>query len=215
MPVGRVPRLHVVTDSPTLQRPDFVALARKVLAAGGPGLALHVRGPTTEGRAIHDVAVALRSPARDAGARLLVNDRVDVASTAEVDGAHLGERSLPVAEARRLLGKERLVGASVHDRNRARLVWEEGANYAFVGTIFPTASHPRRAGIGVSEMAGIIRAAPGIPLLGIGGVSVAQVADVVRAGAHGVAVLGGVWSAPDPAAAVSEYLVVLEEEEDR
>lgn len=214
MPAGRVPRLHVVTDSPTLQHPDFFALARKVLTAGGPGLALHVRGPTTDGRTVHDVAMGLRSPAREAGARLLVNDRVDVALTAGVDGVHLGERSLPVAEARRLLGRDRLVGASVHDRDRARVVWEEGANYAFVGTIFPTASHPGRAGIGVSEMAGIIRAASGIPMLGIGGVSVARVADVVRAGAHGVAVLGGVWSAPDPAAAVSEYLVALEDEED-
>ncbi len=117
-----------------------------------------------------------------------------------------------MTEARRLLGKDRLVGASVHDRDRACVVWEEGANYAFVGTIFTTASHPGRAGIGVSEMAGIVRAAPGIPMLGIGGVSVARVADVVRAGAHGVAVLGGVWSAPDPMAAVSEYLVALEEE---
>lgn len=213
MPAGRVPRLHVVTDSPTLQRPDFVELARAVLAAGGPGLALHVRGPATEGRTIHDVAVALLPAAREAGATLLVNDRVDVALTAGLEGAHLGERSLPVAEARRLLGPERLIGASVHDRDRARSAWEEGANYAFVGTIFSTASHPGRTGIGVTEMAGILRAAPGIPMLGIGGVSVDRVRDVVRAGAHGVAVLGGVWSAPDPAAAVSEYLVALEQED--
>lgn len=210
MLVGRVPRLHVVTDSRTLQRPDFTALAREVLAAGGAGLALHVRGPATEGRTIHDIAVALRISAREAGARILVNDRVDVALTAGVDGAHLGERSLPVAEARRLLGGERLIGASVHDRDRARTVWKEGANYAFVGSIFSTVSHPGRTGIGVSGMVGILRAAPGIPMLGIGGVSVDRVADVVSAGAHGVAVLGGVWSAPDPAAAVSEYLVALE-----
>lgn len=212
MPAERVPRLHVVTDSSTLERPHFVTLARAVLAAGGPGVALHVRGPATEGRTIHDLALALRGPAREAGALLLVNDRVDVALTAGLDGAHLGERSLPVAEARRLLGDERLIGASVHDGERARAAREEGANYAFVGTIFSTASHPGRAGIGVSEMAGIVRAAPGIPMLGIGGVSVVRVADVVRAGAHGVAVLGGVWSAPDPATAVSEYLVALEED---
>jgi thiamine-phosphate pyrophosphorylase len=212
MPAGPVPRLHVVTDSRTLERPDFVLLAHEVLAAGGPRLALHVRGPTTDGRTIHDVAVALRSVARAAGARLLVNDRVDVALTAGLEGAHVGERSLPVAEARRLLGDERLVGASVHDAEGAVAARDQGANYAFVGTIFPTTSHPGRPGIGISGLAGIIRAAPGIPLLGIGGVSVARVGDVVGAGAHGAAVLGGVWSAPDPAAAVSEYLVALEEE---
>jgi thiamine-phosphate diphosphorylase len=113
---------------------------------------------------------------------------------------------------RRLLGDERLVGASVHDADGAVVARDHGANYAFVGTIFPTTSHPGRPGIGISGLAGIIRAAPGIPLLGIGGVSVARVGDVVGAGAHGAAVLGGVWSAPDPAAAVSEYLVALEEE---
>lgn len=212
MPAGRVPRLHVVTDSRILERPDFVALAREVLTAGGPELALHVRGPATDGRTVHDVAVALQSPARQAGARLLVNDRVDVALTAGLDGAHLGERSLPVAEARRLLGDERLIGASVHDGERARAAWEEGANYAFVGTVFSTPSHPGRPGIGVSGMVAILEAAPGFPMLGIGGVSVARVADVVRAGAHGVAALGGVWSARDPVAAVSEYLVALEED---
>ena len=212
MPVERVPPLHVVTDSRTLERPDFVALARAVLAAGGTRLALHVRGPATDGRTVHDLASALRSPARDAGARLLVNDRVDVALAAGLDGAHLGERSLPVTEARRLLGDERLIGASVHDREGARAACEEGANYAFVGSIFSTPSHPGRTGIGVSGMAAILEAAPGLPMLGIGGVSPARVADVVRAGAHGVAVLGGVWSAPDPAAAVSEYLVALEED---
>ncbi len=212
MPAGWIPRLHVVTDSRTLERPDFVVLAREVLAAGGARLALHVRGPATDGRTVHDLAVALRSPARDAGARLLVNDRVDVALAAGLDGAHLGERSLPVTEARRLLGGERLIGASVHDRGRARAACEEGANYAFVGTIFSTPSHPGRTGIGVSGMAAILEAAPGFPMLGIGGVSVARVADVVRAGAYGVAVLGGVWAARDPVAAVSEYLVALEED---
>jgi thiamine-phosphate pyrophosphorylase len=212
MPVGPIARLHVVTDSRTLERPDFVALAREVLATGGPRLALHVRGPSTEGRTVHAVTVALRSAARGAGARLLVNDRVDVAMTAGADGAHLGARSLPVAAARRLLGGERLVGASVHDTEAAVAARDDGANYVFVGTIFPTASHPGRTGIGVRGLAGIIDAAPGISVLGIGGVSVPRVADVVGAGAHGVAVLGGVWSAPDPAAAVSEYLVALDEE---
>lgn len=206
----RWPRLHVVTDSAAVERPDFVARASAVIEAGGARLAFHLRAPHTAGRLVHERAVALLAVARAHGALLLVNDRVDIALAAGLDGAHLGERSIPVTDARRLLGSSRKVGASVHDAGALCRARDDGANYAFVGTIHATESHPGRTGIGPAGLRALIERAPGIPVLAIGGLVPGRVQDVLDAGAHGVAAIRGVWSAPDPPTAVLAYLAALE-----
>jgi thiamine-phosphate pyrophosphorylase len=134
-----------------------------------------------------------------------VNDRVDVAAVAGADGVHLGERSLPVAAARGLLPATALVGASVHRIDRARELATEGADYLVAGTVFATPSHPDRPGRGPEWLGRVVRAAAR-PVLAIGGISPERVAPCVAVGAHGVAVLRGVWDAGDPAEAVAGYL---------
>src|SRR5688572_29133303 len=102
-----LPRLHVFTDERILSRPDWQSLAQSVLAAGGDRVALHVRGRSLDGRVLYDRVTALEDAAGAAGAMLVVNDRVDVAMTTRADGVQLGETSLPVKEARSLLGPDR------------------------------------------------------------------------------------------------------------
>jgi thiazole tautomerase (transcriptional regulator TenI) len=85
----------------------------------------------------------------------------------------------------------------------------DGADYAFVGNVYETQSHPGRAGIGPMGLRAVTRTVGAIPVFGIGGVGVAAVRSMTEAGAYGVAVLSGVWDAPDPATAVSEYLTSL------
>lgn len=206
-PTHTLPPLHVVTDDAVLASPDFVARARGVLAAGGRRLALHLRGPATEGARLYAVAVELRAAARAAGALLLANDRVDVTLVADLDGIHLGRRSLPPSVVRPLLPPNRWLGVSVHDAPDARAASAD-ADYLVVGTVFATASHPGRAGSGPAGVAQV-RAAVGLPLLAIGGITVERVPEVVLAGAQGVAVMRGIWSAADPAAAVADYLGAL------
>lgn len=204
-----VPRLHVVTDDRMLGRDDWTAAALDVLAAGGERLALHVRGPGHPGRRLYEWVETLLAPARAAGAALVVNGRVDVALVLPVRGVQLGERALPVREARRLLGPGPWVGASVHGPARAREAEQEGADYVVVGTVFATRSHPERPGGGLGLL-GRTREASRLPVLAIGGITPERVAAVRGAGAHGVAVLGGVWNARDPAGAVGVYLEALE-----
>ncbi|MDT8342467.1 MAG: thiamine phosphate synthase, partial [Longimicrobiales bacterium] len=91
----RVPPLHLVTDDAVLARPGFRGAAEAALEAGGARVALHLRGPGTNGGPLYRLAVALVPAARAAGALLLVNDRVDVAACAGADGVQLGRRSLP------------------------------------------------------------------------------------------------------------------------
>lgn len=203
-----VPVLHLVTDDAILAHPRFPDDACAALEAGGEAVALHLRGPWTPGGAIFTLAEALRPVAEAAGALLVVNDRVDVALAAGLGAVHLGERSLPVAEARRILGRRGVVGASVHDPVAAAAAVREGSAWLFVGTLFDTPSHPGRPGQGC-DLIGRVAAASGVPLLGIGGVTVSRVREVLSAGAHGVAVIRGVWEAPDPAGAVGDYLGAL------
>jgi thiamine-phosphate diphosphorylase len=194
----------VVTDDAVLAGRDFAARARAVLEAGGDRVALHLRGPGTSAARLYELAAELRGPARTAGARLLANDRIDLALAADLDGVHLRERSLAPEIARRLLPGGRLVGLSVHAEAAARAAGPE-VDYLVVGTVFATPSHPDATPGGLALVKRVRAAARG-PVLAIGGVTPERVAQVRSAGAHGVAVLGGVWGAADPAEAVAGYL---------
>jgi len=209
-PEGRaLPRLHVVTNDEVLARRGWRDVASRVLRAGGASLALHVRGPDTGPLALFGLVEALVGPSEETGASLIVNDRVDVALVTRVQGVHLGSRSLPVEQARAVLGPARWIGVSCHGSGEPAAVALEGADYAFMGTIHPTASHPGIAGSGLAALEEAVRRAPGLPVVGIGGIGPAEAAEVAGTGAWGVAAIRGVWDAPDPEAAVIRYLEAL------
>jgi len=203
-----VPRLHVVTDDLVLTRTDFLDVARALLEAGGDTLALHVRGPRTDGRRLHELVRELVT-LDESGARVFVNDRVDVALTTGAAGVHLGRRSLSVAQTRALVGSAVPVGISVHDSREALEARQDGADYAFVGTLYPTPTHQGYAGGGPASLTEVAAVAKGLSLLGIGGVTPDRVSTVLHTGAHGVAVISGIWGTDDPARAVGEYLSVI------
>lgn len=197
---GRLPPLHVVTDDEVCGRPGFLDAADAVLRAGGAELVFHLRMPAASGRRVHDAAAALVELARPAIARVVVNDRLDAALAAGAHGVHLGERSLPVEDARRLAPAGFLVGASVHAAEGAL----PEASWLLAGNVWATASHPGRPAAGTALVWRL--AARGARVVAIGGVTPERVGEVREAGARGVAVVSGVWSAPDPAAAVERYL---------
>jgi thiamine-phosphate diphosphorylase len=188
-----------------LARAEFRAIACALFARAGDRLALHVRGHATPARALHSHVVALGRAVRHGGF-LIVNDRIDVALAAGADGVHLGRRSLPLREARALVGT-RWLGYSAHDVAEAVRANADGADYVILGTTYPSVSHP-----GIALGIDAVRAAAArlaVPLVAIGGVVPELVAEVMGAGAGGVAVLGGVWNAEDPVARAGEYLAAL------
>ncbi|HEX6590208.1 MAG TPA: thiamine phosphate synthase [Longimicrobiales bacterium] len=218
----RVPRLHVITDEARLASARFVEDAAAVLEAGGAHVALHLRGRTTEARRLFDLATALLPVARATGAVLIVNDRVDVALTARADGVQLREDSLDVAHARVILGEAALIGVSRHVGSEAAV---DGADFVLFGAIWPTASHPGRTPAGLralsefgaraglqaqgSGASGVRRQASetAVRLIGIGGITPVRVAEVMAAGAYGVAVLSGIWGVGTKA--VHDYVAAL------
>jgi thiamine-phosphate diphosphorylase len=204
----RFPRLHLVTDDGVLADPGFPRRVEAVLEAGGERVAIHLRGPGTSGGTLYRRAEAVRAATRGAGAWLVVNDRIDVALAAGADGVQLGVRGIGLADARGLPGGLRL-GASVHSVEEGRGAAGAGADFLVAGSIYATRSHPGRAPAGLPLVEGLRGC--GRPLIAIGGVSPPRVAELVRAGAHGVAVIRGVWEAPSPRRAVAEFLERLED----
>jgi len=174
------------------------------LTAGLP--AVQLREKDLAGRPLLALAEALRTLTARYGARLFVNDRVDVAVAVGADGVHLGGGAIPIDVARGLLPAGALVGASTH---AAHEVAASTADFVFFGPVYAT---PAKAGYGAPQgeerfTAAVRRAA--MPVLAIGGVTPATVTALRRAGAHGVAVIRAILSAPDPGAATAALLAAL------
>lgn len=138
---------------------------------------------------------------------VVVDDRLDVALAAGAHGVHLGASDLPVAEARRIadaVAPGLLVGATCRDRAAVEAAAGAGADYAGFGPVFATTSKdglPDPLGVSaVTDAAGVL------PLIAIGGISPASAGSVRAAGAHGVAVIGGLWRQPDPLQAAKELV---------
>jgi thiamine-phosphate pyrophosphorylase len=204
-----IPTLHIITDDEILRRDEFISQACGVLEAGGEALVFHLRGPRTSGKVLYSLALALKDPSESCGSRLLVNDRVDLAVALDLSGAHLGQRSLPPEVARQILGHHRLLGLSVHGVGEAMDGLAGGVDFFLAGTIFPSPSHPDGVAGGAARIREI-RGVSSVPLLAIGGITKGRVGEVLAAGAHGVAVRGGIWDAGDPTAATRVYLEELE-----
>ncbi len=203
-----LPRLHVVTNDEVLADHAFGTRAFAVVEAGGDAIALHVRGRAAAAARVYEIAAGLRPACTRLGARLFVNDRVDVALACSADGVQLGVRSMPVADARALVGAQCMIGYSAHAADEGVSAAGAGADFLMLGSVWETTSHPGTEPAGVATLRATVEHA-GAPVIAIGGVTPARVADAAGAGAHGVAVLSGIWSAPEVGEAVETYLVAL------
>jgi thiamine-phosphate diphosphorylase len=195
-----------VTDDGVLGRDGWVDLAVGLIEAGGPDLALHIRGPATPPRTLLELAATLMPHAERSGGCLCVNDRVDVGLVAGVHGVHLGRRSMTAVAARTVVGPSKWIGVSRRGDDEAAASAAEGADYVFVGTIFESASHPAAPALGLGPLERAVRRWEGLPVVAIGGIGARDASDVVATGACGVAAIRGIWDAPDPGAAARQYL---------
>ena len=195
--------LYVILDRTASHGRDLREILDGVIAGGGR--LVQFREKEWPLRRCLPLLEDLRRRTRQAGIGLAVNDRLDLALAVEADGLHLGQDDLPASVARRLLPPSMFLGVSTHTGEQARQAEREGADYVAVGSIFPTATKPEFQLVGLDllrEVRGQIRA----PLVAIGGITVDNAAQVVEAGADGVAVISAVCGAPDPAEATRRLL---------
>ena len=174
-----------------------------MIAAQG-SVAIHIRGRGLVGAVLADLAQRVRTAAPTA--QILINDRADVAKAVNADGVHLPEAGIPTPAARALLGEDAWIGRSVHETTNVTPALESGADYVFLGPIWPSASHPGVPGMGLGALSG----AAGRPILAIGGVTPDRAGKARRAGAYGVATVSALWLAEDPGSVAREMLLSLE-----
>ena len=198
--------LYVVLDRGPAGGRDLGQLLDAVLAGGCR--VVQLREKTMPLSDLYPVARALQRRCREAGCLFIVNDRVDLALAVDADGVHVGQEDLPALEARRLLRPGMILGVSTHDEDQARRARDDGADYVAVGSMYPTGSKPGFRLVG-PELLSRVRPEIPVPLVAIGGITVDNVAEVIRAGADAVAVISAVCAAADPAAATRRFLEAI------
>ena len=140
---------------------------------------------------------------------LIINDRLDVALAIDADGVHLGQNDMPLADARRLVGGNMIIGISAENVEDAVAAEQEGADYIGISPVFATATKIDTATpLGLAGIR-LIRRAVKIPLVGIGGVNVTNIRDIVCAGADGAAVVSAIVAAACPETAAAELKKLL------
>ncbi len=198
--VGQLPKgLYALIDDSVRPGLDLAATAEAALKGGARVLQLRLKH--LGDRAALELArrvVALGRPLR---ARVLINDRVDLALLAKADGVHLGQTDLPVAEARAVLGPAALIGATTRSLVEIQQAAREGADHVGLGPVFPTTTkaipHPL---LGVDALAKICALSP-LPIVAIAGIRLDNIHAVAGAGAHCAAVAGALLEGTDVAAA--------------
>lgn len=201
-------RLMAVTDEALAADRDLVELVRRALHGGAT--AIQLRDKQRPPRESVALARALLTEIRALGALLIINDRVDVALAAGADGAHLGDDDLPLAAARVIVPAGFVLGRSAATPEEAGAAARDGANYLGVGPVFPTETkHDAGDAIG-TESLGRVAAATALPVLGIGGITARNAAQVVAAGAAGVAVVRTVFGAAEVETAARELRRAVE-----
>jgi thiamine-phosphate pyrophosphorylase len=202
-------RLYLITP-PAFSLEDFSAALRDALK-GGDVAAVQLRLKGSSDEEVLRAGAALKSMVQDAGALLIVNDRPDLAAKLDADGVHVGQGDAPYAEARRLMGRDRIVGVTAHNsRHLAMEAAEAGADYVAFGAFYPTdTKQPDHwADPNILE---IWRETTDVPCVAIGGISVDNSAPLIAAGADYLAVANGVWRFRDgPRAAVAAFNAMFE-----
>lgn len=205
-------RLYALVDPAVSRGHTLPDLATRI---AGAATLVQLRDKHGSTRAMIEEARALRAVLRPYNVPLLINDRVDVALAAQADGVHIGQDDMAVADARRLLGNDAIIGLSIKTAEQARAAPLELLDYAAIGGIYGTTSKDNTAApigvAGLRSIAEIIRARkPGCPVCAIAGINAGNAGEVIAAGADGVAVISALSLAPDARQAADELRAVVD-----
>lgn len=197
--------LYAIIDSEWLCGRDIGDIAKQIIR-GGAGI-IQYRDKVSEGGQFYHHARQLREVTHKHHIPLIINDRVDVALAIQADGIHLGQDDLPIDVVRGIVGDQMILGGSVHSIPEYEKV--KGADYFGVGAIFSTQTK-NSVLVGGVEIIKQIRVVTSKPILGIGGVTVENLSQVIHAGAEGVAVISGILDSDDVTKRTKQYVDVIQ-----
>jgi thiamine-phosphate pyrophosphorylase len=207
-----LPPLCAICDAEASARAGWtlVDLARAFLN-GGARL-LQVRAKEASSGWLLDTSLAIVALAREAGAVVIINDRADVARLAGADGVHLGQEDLTPEAARTIVGDDAIIGLSTHTPEEFQAALSRPVDYVAIGPVFGTSTKTtgqEPVGLATVTKAASATSPRGLPLVAIGGITLDRAADVVRAGADSVAVIGDLVGSGNPEARVRAFIAAL------
>ena len=206
-------RLNAIVDPERAGGHQLVDLAMRCVRGGAT--LVQLRDKHAETRALIDEARAIKLALAPFAVPFVVNDRVDVAMAAGADGVHLGQDDMAIEDARRLLGANAIIGLSVKSVEEAEAARLDLVDYVGSGGVYATSSKQQKnVPIGPAGLTRIIavlrRRAPDLPVCGIAGIDASNAAEVIAAGADGVAVISAVSLAPSPETAARQLREIVD-----
>lgn len=200
-------RLYVITAQSNHPGKSVVDVIEQTLIGGAQIVQLRNKTGTRE--EVLEQAKALRILTRKYNVPFIINDYPDIVIETDADGVHLGQEDMSIAEARRLLGPERIIGISTHNLNQALAAERDGADYIGVGPIFPTDTKPGKAAVTTSYVTEAARHVS-IPFVAIGGITLDNVDAVLAAGAKRICAVSAIVGSDDPAGVCRSFLRRIE-----
>ena len=195
--------IYLVTDEACLHGRPLLECVEEALAAGVT--LVQYRAKAADGGVLYAEACKLKELCDKYNVPLIINDRLDIALAVGAAGVHLGQDDLPCAVARRLLGEDFIIGVSAHNPAEAVQAVSEGADYLGCGAVFGTATKHDVAKLGLENLRAI-RKSVAVPMVGIGGITADNYAEVLATGADGAAIVSGILAQDDIGAAVKKLV---------
>ena len=185
---------------------DIVAFCSTIEIAVQSGATMvQLREKTAGSRDFYELALQVMQITQRYKLPLIINDRLDIALAVGADGVHVGQEDLPVAVVRRLLGPDKIVGATAATVADALRAEAEGADYIGSGAVFPTATKPGKPVLPLTVLTQIKQAVK-LPVVAIGGITASNLVELKSTGVDGIAVVSAIMNSDDPAAATKEIL---------
>lgn len=200
-------RLCLVADAEASGNRNLISIIREAVDAGVT--LVQLRGKKMDIRAFLNLAIQTSEFLKSQNIPLIINDRIDVALACEADGVHLGQEDLPLPIARKIIGRDKLIGISVSTVTEAEKSEAEGADYIGVGPIFFTSSKKNLRSILGFEGLKAIRNKVKIPILAIGGIKAENAGEVIASGANGIAVISAIMDAKNISEATRNLLEAI------
>ena len=168
---------------------------------------VQLREKTAGSRDFYELALQVMQITQRYKLPLIINDRLDIALAVGADGVHVGQEDLPVAVVRRLLGPDKIVGATAATVADALRAEAEGADYIGSGAVFPTATKPGKPVLPLTVLTQIKQAVK-LPVVAIGGITTSNLVELKSTGVDGIAVVSAIMNSDDPVAATKEILSI-------
>lgn len=196
--------LYLITDRSQVAEGHTLVTTVEAALRGGVK-AVQLREKDLSASELRVLAQELRGLTRRYGARLFINDNVEIALAVRADGVHLGGHSRPTGAVRKQLGQDMLIGVSTHSSEEIRMAQDQGADFVTFGPVYATPSKLQYGPPqGLKKLADACRGIT-IPVFALGGITPARTAEVRRAGAGGIALIAAIIASPDPCAAAESF----------